>query len=132
MPGDCPASLRLLPVRLWKTFRSKPNAIPVDDKNCSPSHWNRCSPSDRNAVRLHNGMLFGFRPESRSPSTGFPTWRTKYKFSQWYLGTSTLHFLFSTIYVEMRKREFFPPWQMPTWINTAYCLFSRRRGTPLG
>jgi hypothetical protein len=32
----------------------------------------RCSPSDRNAVRDHNGMVFGFTPESRSPSTGFP------------------------------------------------------------
>jgi hypothetical protein len=30
------------------------------------------SPSDRNAVRNHNGIVFGFRPESRSPSTGFP------------------------------------------------------------
>jgi hypothetical protein len=72
MPGDCPASLRLLPVRLWKTFRSKPNAIPVDDKNCSPFHRNRRSASDRNAVRNHNGMVFSFGPESRSPSTGFP------------------------------------------------------------
>lgn len=31
------------------------------------------SPSDRNAVRNHNGIVFGFRPESRSPSTGFPS-----------------------------------------------------------
>jgi len=31
------------------------------------------SPSDRNAVRNHNGMVFIFRPESRSSSTGFPT-----------------------------------------------------------
>jgi len=52
-------------IRLWKTFRSKPNAIPADSKNCSPS--------DRNAVRNHNGMVFGFRPESRPPSTGFPS-----------------------------------------------------------
>src|SRR5215475_1846822 len=34
-----------------------------------PPEW--CSPSDRNAVRDHTGMVFGFRPESRSPSTGF-------------------------------------------------------------
>ncbi len=33
----------------------------------------RCSPSERNAVRIHNGMVVGFRTESRSPSTGFPT-----------------------------------------------------------
>ena len=75
MLGDCPASLHLLlfVVRLWKTFGSKPNAIPPGDKNCSPSQRNRRSPSDRNAVRNHNGIVFGFRPESRSPSTGFPT-----------------------------------------------------------
>ncbi len=34
---------------------------------------NRRSPSDRNAVRNHNGIFFGFRAESRSPSTGFPS-----------------------------------------------------------
>jgi hypothetical protein len=72
MPGYCPAPLTPSAVRLWKTFRSKLNAIPVNDKNCSASHRNRCSPSDRNAVRNHNGMAFSFRPESRSPSTGFP------------------------------------------------------------
>src|SRR6266849_5419290 len=32
----------------------------------------RCSPSERNAVRIHNGIVFAFRAESRSPSTGFP------------------------------------------------------------
>jgi hypothetical protein len=31
-----------------------------------------CSPSDRNAVRNHTGMVFAFTTESRSPSTGFP------------------------------------------------------------
>jgi hypothetical protein len=36
---------------LWKTFRSKPNTIPVDEQ--------KCSPSNRNGVRLQNGMLFG-------------------------------------------------------------------------
>jgi hypothetical protein len=60
-------------LRLWKTFRSKPNAIPVGEKNCSSSHRNGCSPSDRIAVRNHNGMVFGFTPESRSLSTGLPT-----------------------------------------------------------
>jgi predicted nuclease with RNAse H fold len=44
-------SLPLRSVRLWKTFRSKPNAIPVADKKCLPSH--------RNGVRLQSGMLFG-------------------------------------------------------------------------
>jgi hypothetical protein len=32
----------------------------------------RCSPSDRNAVRDHNEMMFGITPKSRSPSSGFP------------------------------------------------------------
>src|SRR5437763_13416212 len=30
-----------------------------------------CSRSDRNAIRNHNEMVFGFRPEARSPSAGF-------------------------------------------------------------
>ena len=38
-----------------KTFRFRPNASPVADQECSPS--------DRNAVRDHNGSLFGFIPE---------------------------------------------------------------------
>jgi hypothetical protein len=54
MPGDCPASLHLLLFRLWKTFRSKSNAIPPGDKNCSPSHRNRRSPSDRIPQFRHN------------------------------------------------------------------------------
>jgi hypothetical protein len=74
MPGNCPAWLPPAAARLWKTFRSKPNAIPVGDKNCAPSHRNRvhfqtgmpfgittewCSASDRNRVHL--------RPDSRIP-----------------------------------------------------------------
>jgi len=50
--------------RLWKTFRSKPNAIPVGGKNCSPSH--------RNHVHFQTEMLFGITTEWCSPSTGFP------------------------------------------------------------
>jgi hypothetical protein len=73
MPGYCPASLLLLLFVCGKHSGLKPNAIPVDDDNCSPSHRNRRSLSDRNTVRIHNGMVFGFRPESRSSSTGFPT-----------------------------------------------------------
>jgi hypothetical protein len=46
--------------RLWKTFRSKPNAIPVDDKNCSSSH--------RNRVHLQTGILFGIKTEWCSAS----------------------------------------------------------------
>ena len=73
MPGDCPAVAAPPALRLWKTFRSKPNAIPVEGQTlfALPAEW--CSPSDRNAVRNHIGMAFGLRPESRSPSTGFPT-----------------------------------------------------------
>jgi Transposase DDE domain len=44
---------------------SKPNAIPVQEQNCSPSPGI--------GVHLQTGMLFGFRTESRSPSTGFPS-----------------------------------------------------------
>jgi len=33
-------------------FRSKPNTIPVDEQNCSPSQ--------RNGVRLPNGIAFAF------------------------------------------------------------------------
>jgi hypothetical protein len=64
--------LRPSAARLWKTFRSKPNTIPVDGRKCSPSTgtvfaftteccsdsqriW--CSPSQRNRVR--------FRPDSQ-------------------------------------------------------------------
>src|SRR4029077_12985100 len=44
-------------VRLWKTFRSKPNTIPD---------------SGQKVFTFPTGMLFTFRTESRSPSTGFP------------------------------------------------------------
>jgi hypothetical protein len=47
-------------VHLWKTFRSKPNTIPVDEQNCSPSQ--------RNRVHLQNGMLFGITTECCSAS----------------------------------------------------------------
>jgi hypothetical protein len=46
--------------KLWRTFRSKGNAIPAGDKNCSPFHRNWRSLSDRNTVRIHNGIAFGF------------------------------------------------------------------------
>jgi hypothetical protein len=73
MPGDCPAALAPTDLCLWKTFRSKPNTIPVAHTKVFAIPPERCSPSDRNAVRNHNGMVFGFTPESRSPSTGFRT-----------------------------------------------------------
>ena len=60
MPGNCPASLPPSAVRLWKTFRSKPNTILLEGR--------KCSPSERNGVRLQNGMLFGFTTEWCSPS----------------------------------------------------------------
>ena len=52
MPGYCPAPLTPSAVRLWKTFRSKLNAIPEDDKT----------------VRLPTGIAFSFRPECCSES----------------------------------------------------------------
>src|SRR6266581_537870 len=60
LPGNCPASLPPTAAHLWKTFRSKLNAIPVDEQNCSPSH--------RNHVHLPTGMLFGITTERRSAS----------------------------------------------------------------
>jgi hypothetical protein len=44
MPGNCPASLGPTAVRLWKTFRSKLNAIPVMGET----------------VRLPTGIAFTF------------------------------------------------------------------------
>src|SRR5438128_4377555 len=47
-------------VRLWKTFRSKPNAIPVDDKTVRlPTGI---------GVHLQTGMLFGITTEWCSAS----------------------------------------------------------------
>src|SRR5579864_7947653 len=46
------------------------NAIPGSDENRSPSRRNRCSPSARNPVRLHPGIVFTFTPESFSPCPG--------------------------------------------------------------
>src|ERR1700745_3185631 len=60
MPGNCPAWLPPTAARLWKTFRSKPNAFPVGNKNCSPSH--------RNRVHFQTGMLFGITTEWFSAS----------------------------------------------------------------
>src|SRR5437763_15552641 len=45
-------------------------AIPGSGENRSPSRRNRCSPSARNAVRLHPGIVFTFAPESFSPCPG--------------------------------------------------------------
>src|SRR6266481_5510987 len=52
LPGDCPASLPPTAARLWKTFRSKLNTIPVDEESCSPSQ--------RNGVQLQTGIAFTF------------------------------------------------------------------------
>jgi hypothetical protein len=51
MPGYCPACSPPL-VRLWKTFRSKPNTIPVGEQNCSSSQ--------RNGVCFQSGIAFAF------------------------------------------------------------------------
>src|SRR5438874_3889700 len=45
-------------------------AIPGSGENHSPSRRNHCSPSARNPVRLHPGIVFTFTPESFSPSPG--------------------------------------------------------------
>src|SRR5215469_8558645 len=62
-----------IPVKVNCDSSGKPNRVPIDDKNCSPSH--------RNGVRLQTGILFGITteccsasaPESRSLTTGLPT-----------------------------------------------------------
>jgi hypothetical protein len=46
------------------------NAIPGSGENRSPSRRNRCSPSARNPIRLHPGIVFTFAPESFSPCPG--------------------------------------------------------------
>jgi hypothetical protein len=56
------AALRPTAAHLWKTFRSKPNAIPVDEQNCSPSY--------RNRVHLPTGMLFGITTNGVQLQTG--------------------------------------------------------------
>jgi len=73
MPGDCPAALA-------SSCGSPVENIPLQAERDSGGEQKvfafppeRCSPSERNTVRNHNGMVFGFRPESRSPSTGFPS-----------------------------------------------------------
>ena len=60
-------SSALLSGHLWKTFRSKPNAIPGGPGNCSSSHRNRVRlqtgmlfDSQRNGVRLQIGIAFAF------------------------------------------------------------------------
>lgn len=67
MPGDCPAVAAPARVRLWKTFRSKPNAIPVADKGVRLATGTVfafrpecCSESQRNGVRLQTGIAFAF------------------------------------------------------------------------
>jgi hypothetical protein len=67
MPGHCPALLSALAVRLWKTFRSKPNSIPADKKTVRLPTGTAfafrpecCSGSQRNGVRLQTGIAFTF------------------------------------------------------------------------
>jgi hypothetical protein len=71
MPGDCPAVAAPAagsPVENIPLQAERYSGGGQEVFSFSPE---RCSPSDRNAVRDHNGMVFGFTPESRSPSTGF-------------------------------------------------------------
>jgi hypothetical protein len=61
LPGNCPASLRPTAIRLWKTFRSKLNTIPVAEQNCSPSHRNRVHLRPDSPVGLREARVCGFR-----------------------------------------------------------------------
>jgi len=68
MPGNCPAWLRPSAARLWKTSRSKPKhhsgrrqkvfAFPPETVFAFITEC--CSDSQRNGVRLHNGIAFAF------------------------------------------------------------------------
>ena len=57
----------------FKNIPGNANAIPGSGENRSPSRRNRCSPSARNPVRLHPGIVFTFAPESFSPCPGIRT-----------------------------------------------------------
>ena len=57
MASVAPLLVRLRLFRFPVNRQTAPNTIPVEDKECSPSHLN--------AVRNHNGMVFAFRPEPR-------------------------------------------------------------------
>jgi hypothetical protein len=69
-------------VRLWKTFRSKPNAIPGDDKrlfafppeSVFSFRPECCSASQRNGVQLQSGIAFTFdripQFDTRAPVMG--------------------------------------------------------------
>src|ERR1035437_5234257 len=60
---------RVIVQRRCTSCCSSVETIPLGAKNCSPSHRNRRSPSDRNAVRLHSGIAFTF---VRIPHSGKP------------------------------------------------------------
>ena len=53
------------------------NAIPAVAEKCSASSRNPRSPSSRNRVRNHPGIVFTFVPERRSPSAGIRTLRSE-------------------------------------------------------
>jgi len=65
MPGYCPASLRRL-------LLVKNIPLQAERHSGEPQKLFAFPPEsvDRNAVRIHNGIVFAFRSESRSPSTG--------------------------------------------------------------
>ena len=77
MPVNCPVPLHLPTAHLWKTFRSKPNAIPPGDSKlfAFPTgivftfRPECCSESQRNRVRLHTGIAFAF---DRIPQKSYP------------------------------------------------------------
>jgi len=68
MPGNCPAPPATPAVRLWKTFRSKPNAISgrrrklfaFPPESAFTFRPECCSGSQRNGVRLQTGIAFTF------------------------------------------------------------------------
>ena len=71
-----PSVLRTRPTTTRENRRRWKGLIPRDTQAACRFNGlasNSTPFSDRNAVRNHNGIVFGFRLESRSPSTGFPS-----------------------------------------------------------
>src|SRR5579859_4832112 len=73
----------------YKNIPGIAKAIPGSGENRSPSRRNHCSPSARNPVRLHPGIVFTFAPESFSPCPGIPTCRQRLSTTFQRLSTSS-------------------------------------------
>jgi hypothetical protein len=69
--------------RAFKNIPGIAKTIPGSGENRSPSRRNRCSPSARNPVRLHPGIVFAFTPESFSPCPGIRSYSIDTQIMVW-------------------------------------------------